>query len=179
MSDEITALLIAQSDIHGRMARSMTNLKKMGMANITLHAVETRSALLDQLGTKFEKQHELIRAHYKEAFDHSEYNTSQFADSAEITYVQQRSLLNDYRTKLKAEKSSTAPPSESGTDCSTKSALPRLKIRSFSGAFEDWPSFRDIFLSIVGNNPSISNVERFHHLKHCLEGPAEALIRWP
>ncbi|EGI69748.1 hypothetical protein G5I_01503, partial [Acromyrmex echinatior] len=48
---------------------------------------------------------------------------------------------------------------------------------SFSGAFEDWPSFRDIFLSIVGNNPSISNVEKFHHLKHCLEGSAEALIR--
>ncbi|EGI59348.1 hypothetical protein G5I_12503, partial [Acromyrmex echinatior] len=48
---------------------------------------------------------------------------------------------------------------------------------SFSGAFEDWPSFRDIFLSIIGNNPSISNVEKFHHLKHCLEGSAEALIR--
>ena len=63
------------------------------------------------------------------------------------------SLLNDYLTKLKAEKSNTAPPNESGNDFSTKSALPRLKIRSFSGAFEDWPSFRNIFLSIVGNNP--------------------------
>ncbi|EGI63033.1 hypothetical protein G5I_08592 [Acromyrmex echinatior] len=75
MSDEINVLLTAQSDIHGRMARSMANLKKMGMANITLHAVKTRSALLDQLWTKFEKQHEFIRAHYKEAFDQNEYNT--------------------------------------------------------------------------------------------------------
>ena len=99
MSDEINVLLTAQSDIHGRMARSMANLKKMGMANITLHAVKTRSALLDQLWTKFEKQHEFIRAHYKEAFDQNEYNTSQFADSAEITYIQQRSLLNDRITR--------------------------------------------------------------------------------
>ena len=60
MSDEITALLTAQSDIHSRMARSVTNLKKMGTANITLRAVEIRSTLLDQLLTKFERQHELI-----------------------------------------------------------------------------------------------------------------------
>ena len=68
MSDEIAALLTAQSDIHDRMARSVTNLKKMGIVNITLRAVEVRPTLLDQLWTKFERHHELIRAHYKEAF---------------------------------------------------------------------------------------------------------------
>ena len=128
------------------------------MSNITLHAVETRLALLDQLWTKFERQHEFIRAHYKEAFDASEYSTSQFANSVEITYVQQRSLLNDYLTKFKVEQPKIAPPNESRNHFSIKSALSRSEIRSFSGAFEDWSSFRKIFLSIVDNNPSISNV---------------------
>lgn len=54
MSENIGALLAAQSDIHGLMARSVTNLKKMGANNITLHAVETRMTLLDQLWAKFE-----------------------------------------------------------------------------------------------------------------------------
>ncbi|EGI68467.1 hypothetical protein G5I_02819 [Acromyrmex echinatior] len=85
MSDEIAALLTAQSDLHGRMARSVTNLRKMGTANITLRAVEVRSTLLDKIWAEFENQHKLIRALYKEAFDLSEYNTSQFADSAENT----------------------------------------------------------------------------------------------
>ena len=40
MSGEINILLTAQSDIDGRMVRSVTNLKKM--AKITLHAVKTR-----------------------------------------------------------------------------------------------------------------------------------------
>ncbi|XP_018400069.1 PREDICTED: uncharacterized protein LOC108777630 [Cyphomyrmex costatus] len=177
MSADINALLTAQSDIHGRMARSVSNLKKMGAANNTLHAAETRLTLLEQLWAKFERQHELIRAHYKEAFDESEYSTTLFADSAEITYVQQRSLLNDYMTNLKVEPSNLTLSTEPGNDLSTKSTLPRLKIRSFSGAFEDWLSFRDIFLSIVGNNPSVSNVEKFHHLKYCLQGSAETLIR--
>ncbi|EGI66232.1 hypothetical protein G5I_05267, partial [Acromyrmex echinatior] len=48
---------------------------------------------------------------------------------------------------------------------------------SFSGTFEDWPTFRNIFQSIVGDNSSISAFEKFHYLKSCLEGPVEKLIR--
>ncbi|EGI64092.1 hypothetical protein G5I_07674, partial [Acromyrmex echinatior] len=43
--------------------------------------------------------------------------------------------------------------------------------------FEDWPTFRDLFQSIVGDNSSISAIEKFHYLKTYLEGPAEELIR--
>ncbi|EGI58788.1 hypothetical protein G5I_13123 [Acromyrmex echinatior] len=133
MSDEIAALLTAQSDLHGRMARSVTNLRKMGIANITLRAVEIRSTLLDQMWVEFEKQHKLIRALYKEAFNQSEYNMSQFADSTENTCVQQQSLLDDYRTKLKAEKSSTAPPNISMRILISTTAC-EFKLRALSRA---------------------------------------------
>ncbi|KYN38438.1 hypothetical protein ALC56_07192, partial [Trachymyrmex septentrionalis] len=43
---------------------------------------------------------------------------------------------------------------------SGRTSLPRLKIYSFSGTFEDWPTCRDIFQSIVGDNSSISAVEK-------------------
>jgi len=177
MNKELQRLLTAQSDVHGRMARAVTNLKKLGIENITLHAVETRIKLLDQLWAKFEAQHELIRAEYHDSYDESEYSTSLFFDSAENTYVQQRSSLSEYAMKFKAAAPSITSPKEPGHELASKASLPRLKIKPFSGAFEDWPSFRDIFLSIVGDNPSVSNVEKFHHLKYCLEGPAEKLIR--
>jgi len=45
--------------------------------------------VLDRLWAKFEAKHELIRAHLKEAFDESEYSMTGFADSTEITYVEQ------------------------------------------------------------------------------------------
>ncbi|KYM94040.1 hypothetical protein ALC62_15344 [Cyphomyrmex costatus] len=177
MSMDLQTLLTAQSDIHGCMARSVLNLKKLGEGNITLHATETRIVLLDKLWSKFEAQHELIRGYLKETFDESEYNSSGFADSAENTYVQQRSLLNEYVQQLKTSRPNSPSVPEFGTELFNKTFLPRLKIRSFSGAFEDWPTFRDIFKSIVGDNASISAVEKFHHLKACLEGPAETLIR--
>lgn len=147
MSMELTTLLTPQSDIHGRMARSVSNLKKLGAENITLHAAETRIVLLDHLWAKFEAQHELIRAQFKEAYDESKYNTSGFTDSAESSYVQQRSALDGYVVKLKGTAPNSAPKHDHGNELSSKTSLPRLKLRSFSGSFEDWPTFRDTFKS--------------------------------
>ena len=61
-------LLMAQSDIHGRMARLVSNLKKLGAA----------------IG---------------------------FADPAEITYVEQRSFLNDY-SRNSERRNRVQPPNQ-------------------------------------------------------------------
>jgi len=42
--------------------------------------------------------------------------------------------------------------------------------------YGDWPAFRDLFSSIIGDNPSISDVEKLHYLRFCLQDPAEKLI---
>ncbi|KYN14413.1 hypothetical protein ALC57_13580, partial [Trachymyrmex cornetzi] len=139
------------SDIHDHMARSVSNLKKLDAENIILHVAETRTILLDGLWVKFKAQYELIQAQLKESYNDSEYNTSEFV---EITYVQQRSLLNDYVIKLKVTAPNSTLKQDSGTEFSSKTSLPRLKLRSFSCAFGDWSTFRDTFQSIVEDNPS-------------------------
>ncbi|XP_011686434.1 PREDICTED: uncharacterized protein LOC105449131 [Wasmannia auropunctata] len=151
MSFDVESMLTAQKDIHGRISRSVINLKKMD--KITPTAVETRLTLLDQYWAKFETQHELIRDFYNEDFEKSEYNESQLFDTAENTYVLQRSELREYAKSFAATTPNPSLPREPGHEVTSKTSLPRLKIRSFSGKFEDWPSFRDIFLSIVGDNP--------------------------
>ncbi|XP_025265092.1 uncharacterized protein LOC112638165 [Camponotus floridanus] len=176
MSADLKALLEAQTDIHGRMSRSVDNLRKMGITNITAGAIQARLSILDNLWAKFEAQHELIRAALKDRYMESEYAKSDFVDTAECTYVSQRSTLSDYADRLSAE-SGVAHRIEPKSESSPKTALPRIKLPPFSGAYEDWPSFRDLFLSLVGENSSISNIERFHYLRSCVKGSAEKLIR--
>ena len=171
-----STLLAGQHEILGRISRQVDNLKKLGSDNITLSAVETRTRIIDQLWNKLEAQHELIRASYKEKYNESEYATSDFFDNAENTYVLQRSLLAEYAERFKIA-SAAAPSREPHSDQAPKTSLPRIKLQQFSGAYEDWPAFRDLFLSVIGENTSISNVERLHYLRSCLQGPAEKLIR--
>jgi len=111
MSADLRALLEAQNEIHGRMSRSVDNLRKMGVTNITLGAIQARLIILDNLWAKFEAQHELIRAALKERYLESEYAKADFIDTAECTYVSQRNTLTGYADKLRAE-SSTAPKTE-------------------------------------------------------------------
>jgi len=111
MSADLKALLEAQHDIHGRMSRSVDNLRKMGVTNITPGAIQARLAILDNLWAEIEAQHELIRAALKDKYSESEYAKSDFIDVAELTYMTQRSTLTDYADRLNPE-SSSAPKGE-------------------------------------------------------------------
>lgn len=150
----------------------------MGVDNVTAEAVDTRIRLIDQLWVKFEAQHEQIRAKYKEGYLESEYVRSDLFEITENTYVCQRSSLARYANNLRpAVYHSTRSLNDNGTRNTPKTSLPRIKLQNFSGSYEDWPSFRDLFLSVIGDNSALSDIERFHYLRSCLQGPAEKLIR--
>ncbi|GAB1865873.1 t-SNARE coiled-coil homology domain-containing protein [Camponotus japonicus] len=176
MSADLKALLEAQNDIHGRMSRSVDNLRKMGVSGITAVAIQARLRILETLWTKFEAYHDLIRTALKDKYLESEYAKADFIDIAESTCVTQRSTLVEYANKLKGE-SSIAPKAEAHQEHALKTSLPRIKLQTFSGAYGDWPSFRDIFLSLICDNQTISDVEKLHYLRTSLQGPAERLIR--
>lgn len=55
--------------------------------------------------------------------------------------------------------------------------LPRVRIDQFSGEYEAWPSFYDLYLTSVHNVDTISNVHKFQILKGSLNGPPLNLIR--
>lgn len=55
--------------------------------------------------------------------------------------------------------------------------LPRIDIPNFDGAYEHYPSFYDTFNSIIHGNMEISDVQKLHYLKSCLQGDALELVR--
>jgi hypothetical protein len=177
MSSELNALLASQHDIHGRLSRAVDNLKKLGAANITLSVVETKIKLIDQLWARFEVQHEAIIAGYQEGYQKSEYATADTYDSVELTYLQQRGVLAMYVEQLTTVAPSGGPAQGNRTESTPNARLPQIKLPQFSGAYEQWPTFRDLFLSVVGSSASISNVEKLHYLRSCVLGPAEKLIK--
>ncbi|XP_071582334.1 uncharacterized protein [Temnothorax nylanderi] len=178
MSLDQSAMLNSQHELFVRISRAVDNLKKMGQANITLSAIETRIRILDDHWAKFDSQHDLIRACYKDRYAESEYAKSELLDQAESAYVLQRSVLAEQAKRFKTASASTSfTASEQESERAPKTSLPRINLPHFSGAYEDWPSFRDLFQSVIGQNSAISNVERFHDLRSCLKGPAEKLIR--
>ena len=55
--------------------------------------------------------------------------------------------------------------------------LPPIVIPKFNGDYQMWPSFFDLFKSLVHNNKDLTAVEKLHYLKSNLTGEAEKLMR--
>src|SRR5580765_3650812 len=130
MSLDLNALLESQLEIYGRIFRSVDNLKKMGSSNINLSAIEARIRIMDQMWNKFESQHDLIRAAYKDKFKESEYTKTDLFEQTDSTYVIQRSTLAEAAERYKTPAATSVAPTAStaqNVDRTPKTALPRIK----------------------------------------------------
>ncbi|XP_066585482.1 uncharacterized protein [Prorops nasuta] len=70
--------------------------------------------------------------------------------------------------------SSQGDGNDDGSGDSRTAKLPKLDLPSFSGKYEDWESFSDLFVSLVHSRTKLSDVTKLQYLKSCLkEGAAE------
>lgn len=55
-------------------------------------------------------------------------------------------------------------------------SLPHVKLPVFSGLYDEFPKFHDIFLTAVVNNKTLTNIERYMHLLAHLKGEPYNLV---
>lgn len=94
-------------------------------------------------------------------------------------YVFSRAKLLTQRDEFDTmERQSRSTFSDHGASASLmpRSALPRIKLPSFSGEYQAWRSFHDLFSSLIRDNADLTNVKKMHYLKTCVTGEAARLI---
>lgn len=95
-------LISVQQKMFGRIARTIDNLRMIGAAKVTVILLQSSLKLLDQKWTKFEKQHQKLRAEYWESLISREYLTKDFLTQTEEVYVQQTVTLLELERNLLA-----------------------------------------------------------------------------
>ncbi|XP_058816995.1 uncharacterized protein LOC131680290 [Topomyia yanbarensis] len=100
--------------------------------------------------------------------------------------VQFSDLRKEFQTmyfELKASLQSKLPPRPSMSVTSSVQAQPiahirqpEISLKPFSGRFDDWVSFRDLFVSLIHNNQQLSAVQKLHYLRATLSGEAAGII---
>ena len=54
--------------------------------------------------------------------------------------------------------------------------LPSINLPTFSGNYQEWLSFHDLFSCMIHENESLSDIQKFHYLKLSLSGEAAKTI---
>ncbi|KAL6418613.1 hypothetical protein ACFW04_011959 [Cataglyphis niger] len=175
MSRETDSTMRTQMELYGRIARAYENLRKSGSANITIGLVEARLQALEANWAKFEFNHDKLGASWESLRD-TDYVKKDMLALAEEAYLTQKGMFLDALRRFRFAERTEAPAAEASPQ-PPRTTLPRIQLPQFSGLYEDWPSFRDLFHSLIGKDVSAANVEKLHYLKACLKGEAELLIR--
>ncbi|GFW34555.1 DUF1758 domain-containing protein [Trichonephila clavipes] len=55
--------------------------------------------------------------------------------------------------------------------------LPKLNIVVFTGKFEDWINFKDLFVTAVHSQTSVDNIQKFQYLKDLFSDEPASLIK--
>ncbi|XP_068149479.1 uncharacterized protein [Drosophila tropicalis] len=55
--------------------------------------------------------------------------------------------------------------------------LPKINIKPFGGDYKEWHAFKDLFESTIHGKTTLTNIQKFHHLKSCIIGEAAILIQ--
>lgn len=65
-----------------------------------------------------------------------------------------------------------------GSNLTTNSVkLPTIQLPNFEGSYEHWLEYRDTFESLIHNNESINQIQKFHYLRASLSGNASQVIK--
>ncbi|XP_036141176.1 uncharacterized protein LOC105832314 [Monomorium pharaonis] len=145
---------------------------------VTRHLINTRLKILENNWAKFQSEHDTLCLEDPEFVNEQPYIKTRTFERCQESYVQARATLLARQEEMESFNAASKSSSLSFTSYASNSqrGLPRLETLEFSGSYNTWRSFHDLFLSTVGNNDTLNNVEKMLYLKTCLTGDAAKLV---
>ena len=150
------------------------NTLKLGADNQTIEVLQSRLALLENYWKEYVARNNNLFTNRDDFKGHAYYTNDVYSE-VEATYINTKIKL---KSKL-AEKmgvvqellsADTAPITDVAS--ASSSSLLQPKVPKFSGKYEDWDTFKELFCSLVKNDARLSSVRKLQLLLTAVEGDA-------
>lgn len=164
---ENTALLLKKTQIN------LSKCPKERLAKVGY--LQTRIKTIEEYWMIFKEAHKkLLTCTTREERGVLPYFVNEEFFIQEDLYLCMLGDLKDMLAAVESGKSKQSPPEDLQNK---KVHLPAIHLPLFSGEYELWPSFKDLFSSLVHNCTTLSDVEKLHYLKTSVAGEAATLLK--
>lgn len=182
----------AQADVTRRINSFVTNYGKTSRERFSLGYLSARANGINVLWDEFTNNHRLIvaSANAEELSTHDYFKADRFAQFEEVYFeiagriAEKQFEMSAPRNAASNAASNNAPIAAAGQiqPANNQPAhhiqVPRLNVPSFSGNYEEWQSFHDLFVAAVHSNDSLRPAQKLQYLKSLVKGAAETTIKY-
>lgn len=159
--------------------KTQTNLKKCSKQRLTKGYIETRLQLIEEYWKTFTSAHQqLLKCVPKDQRETIPYLENEEYYVFEDLYLCLKGDLKDMLISTTAHVSNEVANviNCSGT-VEDNVRLPRINLPTFSGFYEDWPTFQDLYTCLVHKKSTLTKVQKLYYLKNSVTGEADTLLR--
>lgn len=167
----------------GRIERTIEFMRthKPDQPDATYDRYKIRLEALEVSYKEFNKYHEEVTLLQADSTELSEEDLNAhaalFIQMEEMVFQLKEDLRNALSTLSNKITASNAPPFDTASVNQTEVRLPPITIAPFSGDYNEWTAFHDMFLCTVHNNASLQKVQKLQYLKSLLKDEAIQLLR--
>ncbi|XP_073963144.1 uncharacterized protein [Choristoneura fumiferana] len=171
-------LLRVLEDTAGLLKKTEINLKKCPKQRLTKGYLEARLQCIEAYWQTFTAAHQkLVQATSREERGEMQYFLKEDYYGIEELYLVLQGDIKDALTTAVQMRGSSSIDVTMVDAVQQQVKLPAIHLPVFSNNYEEWPTFHDLFTSLVHNNPSLSKVQKLHYLKSSIAGEAAALLK--
>lgn len=139
--------------------------------------INARLDILEQNWAKFQQEHENLCLFESDVVKDHSYLKERIYEICQAFYVYARAQLHALRDASEAPTTrSNLSEQDASSSLRPRSSLPRIKLPVFSGNYQSWRSFHDLFTALIRDNVDLTNVEKMHYLKTCVTDEAARLV---
>jgi hypothetical protein len=182
---ELSTLVNRRGQIKGQVTRFQTYIKSIS-ADVDIDQIKTRRDKLEEAWNEFSQIQAAIVNIEPDLNEHIEYEND-FETLYFDTVSACSKLLSANKPEFQAT-NSAMPMCDIGISSSalsnTSSQYPTsivklapLNVPEFSGNYQEWTTFHDIFVALIHSNKSLMEVQKFFYLKSALTGDAQNVIK--
>ena len=126
---------------------------------------------LQDIWDHFRRRHDKLQR--KSELRRHPYFTNKVFETTEREYKMILGFLYDEMSRLNQPLRNQMPQVPTAVQ---RTHLPRVELPKFSGAFEDWESFRDLFTSLIRQDTTLTGVQKLQFLKTSVQGSAKSTL---
>jgi len=173
-TESLSSYIKVRGQIKAKLTKFKTFLNDTGKSdNIT--QLKLRMEKIKAIWDEFDKVQNIIELR-DDIPEHLDYRDSFVDMYFEVMAQAEEKIIHAQckkSEKIQGENSSESNPNENFPVVK----LRPLEVPTFTGKFEEWASFQDMFSSLIHVNKSLTSIEKFYYLRNSLSGEACTLIQ--